>query len=115
MVLVFKRKVEVFQKGGLYLGLQLKYKKICCTMYSWRQKFSLKVGFWWLIKGMMKSLEISIVARNSSQSVCFGLICMKVCWIAFRERAPRLLGTPKNYNSPLMLQGGSYERGCGSL
>jgi hypothetical protein len=29
-------------------------------------------------KGMMKSLKVLRVVRNSSQRMCFGLICMKV-------------------------------------
>jgi hypothetical protein len=37
-----------------------------------------KSGFWWLIKGMMKILEVSRVVRNPFQCVRVGLICMWV-------------------------------------
>jgi hypothetical protein len=36
---------EVVEDWFLDLYLEWKYKKICCTMYSGRQKLYLKVGF----------------------------------------------------------------------
>jgi hypothetical protein len=40
-------------------------------MYLTRQSFYLKVGID-VMKGMMRSLEVSKVATNSSQNVCLG-------------------------------------------
>jgi hypothetical protein len=41
-----------------------------------------------LIRGMMKSLEISRTTINSSQSVCLGWFASRFCWLAFHEKVP---------------------------
>ncbi len=76
-----------------------------------KAKFLSKAWFWWLIRGMMRSLEVSKTAKNSSQNVCLGSFVCGCCWLVFHEKIPWLLGTPKNYNSPLKLRGESYKGG----
>jgi hypothetical protein len=70
-----------------------------------------KCWFWLLIRGMMRSLEVSRTAINSSQSMRLGWFVCGFCWLAFHERVPWFLGTPKNCNSPLKLWGELYKRG----
>jgi hypothetical protein len=101
---------RLFKTCFLDLHFEFKYKKIRCAMYSSEAKNLSKGWFWWLIQGMMRSLEVSRVARISSQSVCLGWF-ISFCWLAFYERVPWLLGIPKNCNSPLKLRDESYKRG----
>jgi hypothetical protein len=54
-----------------------------------------KGWFWWLIKGMMRSLKVLRTAKNSSQSMCLGWFVCGFCWLAFHEKIPSYLGTPK--------------------
>jgi hypothetical protein len=66
-------------------------------------QFLSKGWYWWLMKGMMKSLEVLKATINSSQNVCLGLFVYGFCWLAFHEKVPWFLGTSKNYNNPLKL------------
>jgi hypothetical protein len=78
-------------------------------MYSGRQSFYLRIsvdrweGGWWEVK------EVSKTSRNSFQSLCLGWSICGFCWLAFQEKVPSFLGTPKNCNNPLNLQGWSYK------
>jgi hypothetical protein len=74
-------------------------------------RFLSKGWYWWLMRGMMRSLEVSRVARNSFQSVCLGWFVFRFCWLAFHERVRWFLGISKNCNSPLKLRGQSYKGG----
>ncbi len=49
-------------------------------------KFLSKGWYRWLMRGMMKSLEVLKATRNSSQSVCLGLFVSGFCWLAFHEK-----------------------------
>jgi hypothetical protein len=77
-------------------------------MYSGRQSFYLKIGVdrweggWWEVR------EVSKTTKNSSQSLCLGWFISRFCWLAFQEKVPSFLGTPKNCNNPLNLWGWSY-------
>jgi hypothetical protein len=46
-------------------------------------------------KGMMKSLEVSRAVTNSSQSVCFGLICMRVLLDCISWESTQIIGNSK--------------------
>jgi hypothetical protein len=76
-----------------------------------KAKFLFKGWFWWLMRGMMKSLDVLRATKNSSQSVCLGWFVSGFCWLAFHEKVPWFLGTPKNCNNPLKLWGQSYKGG----
>ncbi len=43
--------------------------------------------------------------------MCLGRFVSGFCWLAFHERVPWFLGTPKNCNNPLKLRGQSYKGG----
>jgi hypothetical protein len=108
VVLVFLCR-EVVGVGFLDLWLEGKYEWIRYAMYSGRQSFYLRVGIdgwggeWWEV------LEVSRAATNSSQNLCLGWYIFGFCWLAFQQKVPSFLGTPKNCNNPLNSRGWSYK------
>jgi hypothetical protein len=70
-----------------------------------------KGWFWWLIRGMTRSLEVLKAIKKNSQSVCLGWFVCGCCSLEFHEKVSWLLGTLNNYNSPLKLWGESYKGG----
>ncbi len=69
-----------------------------------------KVGFDGWGGGMMKSSKGFESGQQLFSKVCvWVLFIFGFCCLAFQERVPWFLGTPKNCNSPLILQGQTHK------
>jgi hypothetical protein len=112
MVSVFHgRRMQVFSRSGIRSLSPTMAQENSLRNVLGEAKIQSKGWFWWLIRGMMKFRGLESGQKSSSKCVCLGWFVCGCCWLAFHERVPWLLGTPKNYNNPLKLQGGSCEGG----